>query len=60
MYTGRMIESLIKTVEKCEKGERVARPITVRMAPKVEIGRAEMQAFFYHMHAAGLIQPALA
>ncbi len=60
MYTGRLIEGLIKTVEKCEKTERVTKPVTVRMAPRVEIGRAEMQAFFYQMHAAGMIQPGLA
>ncbi len=60
MYTGRLIESLIKTVEKYEKGERMARPVTMRVAPRFEVGRAEMQAFFYQMHAAGMIQPGLA
>jgi hypothetical protein len=60
MYTGRLIESLINTVEQCEQGKPVTRPITVKMAPRVEVGRAQMQAFFYQMHAAGLIQPALA
>lgn len=60
MYTGRLIENLINTVERCEKGELVVRPVTMRIAPRIEIGRAEMQAFFYQMHAAGMIQAGMA
>jgi hypothetical protein len=60
MYTGRLIENLISTVERFEQSGRAARPVTLRMAPRVEIGRAEMQAFFYQMHAAGMIQAGMA
>jgi hypothetical protein len=60
MYTGRVIDELIRTVQRHEQGVRLTRPVIVKMAPKVEARRSEMQAFFYHMHATGQIPAGMA
>jgi hypothetical protein len=59
MYSGTMIEDLIKTVQQAEKTARrhVSRPVTMTLQPAP---RVDLQAFFYQMQTMKHVQVGMA